>query len=71
MSEDAVHSVCGPGAAPLWPALPPLCASSFDVGLMSNDLEQELRSLVAEHRQVMMHFQLRIQNELYFFLLIN
>ena len=52
MSPDAIQSVCQPGANPSWPSLPPLCASSLDAALVSNDMEQELRTLVTEHRWV-------------------
>ena len=52
MSQDAVRSVCGAGAVPGWPSLPPLCASTIDAALVSNDLEHELRALVMEHRRV-------------------
>ncbi|XP_060069379.1 centrosomal protein of 76 kDa-like [Ylistrum balloti] len=51
MSQDAILSVCGPGASPQWPSLPPLCASNLDPSLISNDLEQQLRVLTYEHRQ--------------------
>ncbi|KAL5022137.1 hypothetical protein ScPMuIL_001292 [Solemya velum] len=50
MSHDAIRSVCGMGSG-TWPPLPPLCASSVDSSLVSNDLEQQLRVLVVEHRQ--------------------
>ncbi|XP_064610638.1 centrosomal protein of 76 kDa-like isoform X2 [Liolophura sinensis] len=52
MSQDAVLSVCGPGAVPHWPAFPSLCVSRLDAALVSNDLEQQLRVLVTSHRQV-------------------
>lgn len=52
MSQDAVLSVCGPGASPTWPSMPPLCCSSLDSALVSNDLEQQLRVMVYEHRRV-------------------
>ncbi|KAK3086421.1 hypothetical protein FSP39_018251 [Pinctada imbricata] len=51
MSQDALLSVCGVGASPLWPSLPPLCSSTLDPALASNDLEQQLRVLVYEHRR--------------------
>ena len=52
MSEDAILSVCAPGACPSWPNLPPLCANTLDIAYASNDLEMELRALVLEHRRV-------------------
>ena len=52
MSEDAITSVCGPGASPQWPMPPPLSASTLDTALVSNDLEQQLRVIVTEHRRV-------------------
>ncbi|XP_013388058.1 centrosomal protein of 76 kDa [Lingula anatina] len=51
MSEDAILSLCGAGAMPSWPGLPPLCASTLDPGMVSNSLELELRALVTEHRR--------------------
>ncbi|BFZ19803.1 hypothetical protein BsWGS_22842 [Bradybaena similaris] len=51
MSRDAVLSVCGLGVCPLWPVPPPLCPSTLDAALVSNDLEQQLRVLVMEHRR--------------------
>ncbi|XP_071091691.1 centrosomal protein of 76 kDa-like isoform X1 [Haliotis cracherodii] len=51
MAGDAVMSVCGPGACPTWPTPPPLCASTLDPSILSNDLEQQLRVLVMEHRR--------------------
>eukprot|EP00105_Crassostrea_gigas_P015727 XP_011432820.1 PREDICTED: centrosomal protein of 76 kDa-like [Crassostrea gigas] len=51
MSQDAVLSVCGPGASLAWPSMPPLCCSSLDSALVSNDLEQQLRVMVYEHRR--------------------
>ncbi|XP_078607268.1 centrosomal protein of 76 kDa-like [Branchiostoma floridae x Branchiostoma japonicum] len=51
MSEEAIKSVCGEGTLPLGPVFPPLCASLFDPGLLSADLELELRVLVTEHRK--------------------
>ncbi|XP_076112649.1 centrosomal protein of 76 kDa-like [Mytilus galloprovincialis] len=51
MSQDAVLSVCGLGASPSWPTLPPLCSSTLDPTLVSNDLEQQLRVLLFEHRR--------------------
>ena len=52
MSEDAVKSVCGRGVGSTWSSLPALCPSSLDAGLVSNDLEQQLRALVLQHRMV-------------------
>ena len=52
MSVDAIQSVCARGVSPNWPTLPPLCASTLDAGLISNDLEHELRALIMEHRRV-------------------
>ncbi|KAK7114460.1 hypothetical protein V1264_000518 [Littorina saxatilis] len=51
MANEVLMSVCGPGASPLWPSPPPLCASMLDTTLASNDLEIHLRRLVAQHRQ--------------------
>ncbi|CAL1548119.1 unnamed protein product [Lymnaea stagnalis] len=51
MSRDAIISVCGPGACPTWPVPPPLSPSPLDTVLVSNDLEQQLRILVIEHRR--------------------
>ncbi|XP_041375156.1 centrosomal protein of 76 kDa-like [Gigantopelta aegis] len=51
MSEDAIVSVCGPGASPQWPTPPPLSASTLDTALVCNDLEQQLRVIVTEHRR--------------------
>ncbi|XP_052230366.1 centrosomal protein of 76 kDa-like [Dreissena polymorpha] len=53
MSHDAIMSVCGSGASPVWPQFPPLSASTIDPALASNDLEQQLRVLVMEHRRDM------------------
>ena len=52
MSQDAISSVCSQGTSPLWPALPPLCAPVLDFVMISNDLEQQLRILVRDHRRV-------------------
>jgi hypothetical protein len=52
MSQDAILSVCGPGSSPCWPTLPPLCSSTLDSTLVSNDVEQQLRILLFEHRRV-------------------
>ncbi|KAK2191243.1 hypothetical protein NP493_55g07029 [Ridgeia piscesae] len=51
MSEDAVKSVCGHSVNVTWPCHPPLCPSSLDAGLVSNDLERELRALILQHRR--------------------
>ncbi|XP_074644636.1 centrosomal protein of 76 kDa-like [Tubulanus polymorphus] len=51
MSEDAIKSVCISGAAPSWPTLPPLAAPKLGSAVLSNDLEQELRVLVSQHRR--------------------
>ncbi|XP_055892466.1 centrosomal protein of 76 kDa-like [Biomphalaria glabrata] len=51
MSSDAIISVCGAGACPTWPIPPPLSPSTLDPILLSNDLEQQLRVLVMEHRR--------------------
>ncbi|WAR13635.1 CEP76-like protein [Mya arenaria] len=53
MSHDAIMSVCASGSTPLWPQFPPLSSSSIDPALASNDLEQQLRILVTEHRRDM------------------
>ena len=52
MSRDALQSVCTPGTMSSWPSLPPLCGPTLDAGLVSNDLEQEIRALVVEYRRV-------------------
>ena len=51
MAEDAVRSVCEGGLIN-WPIPPPLCANPLDAAALSNDLEQQLRVLVTEHRRV-------------------
>ncbi|KAK7481686.1 hypothetical protein BaRGS_00027059 [Batillaria attramentaria] len=51
MSAEVLLSVCGPGASPHWPSPPPLVASALDATLASNDLEIQVRRLVAQHRQ--------------------
>ena len=56
MSEDAVKSVCGRGVGSTWSSLPALCPSSLDAGLVSNDLEQQLRALILQHRMVSLGF---------------
>jgi len=52
MSDDAIRSMCDAGVNPDWPSFPPLSASPLDSALVSNELEHELRSLVAQHRRV-------------------
>lgn len=52
MSEEALKSVCGPGATSSLPPVPPLSAPSLDPAAVSNQLELEMRSLVSEHRKV-------------------
>ncbi|XP_042322012.1 centrosomal protein of 76 kDa isoform X2 [Sceloporus undulatus] len=51
MSGEAIKSVCSPGATTALPPFPPLCASVIDAAAASNDLELQLRILVAEHRK--------------------
>ncbi|KAM6910782.1 centrosomal protein of 76 kDa [Xenentodon cancila] len=51
MSEEALKSVCAPGATTSLPPLPPLCAPSLDPAAASNQLELEMRYLVYEHRK--------------------
>ncbi|XP_010637302.1 centrosomal protein of 76 kDa isoform X2 [Fukomys damarensis] len=51
MSEDAIKSVCAPGATTSLPPFPPLCASSVDASATSNEIEMQLRLLVSEHRK--------------------
>ncbi|KAK6186561.1 hypothetical protein SNE40_008576 [Patella caerulea] len=48
MSEDAIGSVCGAMIQSSWP---PLSPSTLDESFSSNDLEQQLRQLVTEHRR--------------------
>ena len=60
MSNDALRSVCGPAAIPGWPALPPLCASTIDTALVSNNMEYELRALVMQHRRVSHTYRLNL-----------
>lgn len=52
MSEEALKSVCAPGATTSLPPVPPLCAPSLDPAAVSNQLELEMRFLVSEHRKV-------------------
>ncbi|OWK01840.1 CEP76 [Cervus elaphus hippelaphus] len=51
MSEEAVKSVCAPGATTSLPPFPPLCASTIDASVTSNEIEMQLRLLVSEHRK--------------------
>ncbi|XP_015269857.1 PREDICTED: centrosomal protein of 76 kDa isoform X1 [Gekko japonicus] len=51
MSGEAIKSVCSPGATTVLPPFPPLCASAIDAATTSNELELQLRVLVAEHRK--------------------
>lgn len=52
MSEEAIKSVCAPGATTSLPPFPPLCASTIDASVTSNEIEMQLRLLVSEHRKV-------------------
>lgn len=52
MSEEALKSVCAPGAPSALASPPPLCAPSLDPAAVSNQLELEMRFLVSEHRKV-------------------
>ena len=52
MSEEALRSVCAPGSTTSLPPIPPPCASSLEPAAASNQLELEMRFLVAEHRKV-------------------
>lgn len=60
MSRDAIMSVCGATSTPLWPQFPPLSAPTVDSVLASNDLEQQLRILVTEHRRVSSYIWLAV-----------
>uniref|UniRef100_A0A8I6A403 Centrosomal protein of 76 kDa n=1 Tax=Rattus norvegicus TaxID=10116 RepID=A0A8I6A403_RAT len=51
MSEEAIKSVCAPGATTSLPPFPPLCASTIDASATSNEIEMQLRLLVSEHRK--------------------
>ncbi|XP_023580586.1 centrosomal protein of 76 kDa [Trichechus manatus latirostris] len=51
MSEEAIKSVCAPGATTSLPPFPPLCASMIDASVTSNEMEMQLRLLVSEHRK--------------------
>ncbi len=52
MSEEAVRSVCAPGSTSSLPLTPPLCSTSVVPNEASNQLELEMRYLLAEHRKV-------------------
>uniref|UniRef100_A0A671P4U9 Centrosomal protein 76 n=1 Tax=Sinocyclocheilus anshuiensis TaxID=1608454 RepID=A0A671P4U9_9TELE len=51
MSEEAVRSVCAPGSTSSHPPTPPLCSLSVVPNEASNQLELEMRYLLAEHRK--------------------
>ncbi|XP_066539599.1 centrosomal protein of 76 kDa isoform X2 [Hoplias malabaricus] len=51
MSEEAVRSVCAPGSTSSLPPTPPLCSPSVHPSEASNQLELEMRYLLAEHRK--------------------
>ncbi|NXN08758.1 CEP76 protein, partial [Indicator maculatus] len=51
MSEKAINSVCPPGTTSSVPPFPPLCASTVDAAVASNEMELQLRILVSEHRK--------------------
>ncbi|XP_007062401.1 centrosomal protein of 76 kDa isoform X3 [Chelonia mydas] len=51
MSGEAIKSVCSPGATTSLPPFPPLCASTIDAAVISNEIELQLRILVSEHRK--------------------
>ncbi|XP_068048913.1 centrosomal protein of 76 kDa isoform X2 [Anomalospiza imberbis] len=51
MSGEAIKSVCAPGATSSVPPSPPLCASTIDAAVASNEIEVQLRILVSEHRK--------------------
>ena len=53
MSEDSIISVCDPMLLSNIPFTPPLCQSTLDPILLSNDLERQLRALTVEHRKVL------------------
>ncbi len=52
MSEEALRSVCAPGSTSSLPLTPPLCSPSVVPNEASNQLELEMRYLLAEHRKV-------------------
>ncbi|XP_066184825.1 centrosomal protein of 76 kDa isoform X2 [Sylvia atricapilla] len=51
MSGEAIKSVCPPGSTSSVPPFPPLCASTIDAAVTSNEIEVQLRILVSEHRK--------------------
>ncbi|NXJ80201.1 CEP76 protein, partial [Trogon melanurus] len=51
MSGEAIKSVCPPGTTSSVPPFPPLCASTIDAAVASNEVELQLRILVSEHRK--------------------
>lgn len=51
MSEEAIRSVCVPGSTSSLPLTPPLCSPSVVPNEASNQLELEMRYLLAEHRK--------------------
>ncbi|NXF40518.1 CEP76 protein, partial [Nyctibius bracteatus] len=51
MSGEAIKSVCSPGTTSSVPPFPPLCASTVDAAVTSNEIELQLRILVSEHRK--------------------
>ncbi|XP_039593874.1 centrosomal protein of 76 kDa isoform X1 [Polypterus senegalus] len=51
MSEEAIKSVCAPGSTASICDFPPLWAPIIDCAATSNEIEQELRYLLAEHRK--------------------
>ncbi|XP_056618560.1 centrosomal protein of 76 kDa [Triplophysa dalaica] len=51
MSEEAIRSVCVPGSTSSLPPTPPLCSPSVLPNEASNQLELEMRYLLAEHRK--------------------
>lgn len=52
MSGEAIKSVCSPGTTSSVLPFPPLCASTIDPAVTSNEIELQLRILVSEHRKV-------------------
>ena len=52
MSAEALNSVCASGSTTSLPPVPSLCASSLDPAQASNQMELELRHVLAEHRKV-------------------
>ncbi|XP_066039972.1 centrosomal protein of 76 kDa isoform X2 [Chamaea fasciata] len=51
MSGEAIKSVCPPGSTSSVPPFPPLCASTIDAAVTSNEIEVQLRILVSEQRK--------------------